>query len=856
MCRRPRARIRGRALKTESADGASGAAGSGWSSSWVDEPTALEAPRTVGVEARFWPRSADLPTLGRAPRRAFCRGALAWRECRVRFCSRSCSPRSALPSPLPPRPSRPTRTTRPTRWERPSRKASCPRASPGPRRSTSSATCPRSRASSPRSTSWAASAGERSPRRGSAWALPCSSTRSASSMGPMSGRSSATSASPTRRWTPRRPAFGRAAPRSCGSMRRRPATGQRASPRRCRRSTRSPPSSTLCSASSGTSTASRTREPASASAAWTPTPTSPSFPPPCPSSPTPPPSRRPTSASPATSTPPWACWRSCTRGAGASGPASTAARWRSPPRAGVGEVRFAEVTLDGPEASTYAIAEAGRRWTLPVGGASGGGGWSGEARLGGWLADGNFRRLDGTAGRTIAGAYANAEQTLHANGPGGRGASVFVQLGLTDDRYSPIRDQLAAGLVWTGLFPGRPADVSGLYASRAGLSGAPGSTSPQDAEWVLELTHAFQITPSFKLQPDLQYVVHAGGDDRNLTLAGPPRSHRVLTRSPRSPKVAPPADRGGILQKSSTVRGRLLASAGAAAVPPPASVSGGPDAARGGSTHRRRRRSRRDHRRAPRRAPRPDPRRVRPAPRRRRLAAGPPAAFAAGPGAPQPARQRPRRRGLRRRHPHPRRLPQPRVPRRGRAAARRLALPRRPRRARRARGADRAAEPRRRRRGAGHRPGRPLGRRHRLRPPLLRRRDRRGDGLPRHAPGGRHDPRLRARRARRAVVRAALPRRADARPLRPHGRQHGLRLRPRRRGAGQRLRRRHPHQLRHPQLSGPRRGPARLRLPRRLEPGRRRLPRHAGPADRERRGEGPLRGHPARRPGGEHLRDR
>ena len=187
-----------------------------------------------------------------------------------------------------------------------------------------------------------------------------------------------------------------------------------------------------------------------------------------------------------------------------------------PTEAGLGELEFVDVQLDGPEASTYAIAEAGRRWEL--GGTGGSSAWPGEAKLGGWLADGDFRRLDGARGERIAGGYLVVQQALHGNGAGGAGPTVFAQLGLTDEDFSPVADQLAAGLVWNALVPNRPDDTTAFYASRAGLSDASGNASPRDAEWVLELTHVFRVTPSVRLQPDLQHVIDAGGEDGDVTL--------------------------------------------------------------------------------------------------------------------------------------------------------------------------------------------------------------------------------------------------------------------------------------------------------------------------------------------------
>ena len=170
-----------------------------------------------------------------------------------------------------------------------------------------------------------------------------------------------------------------------------------------------------------------------------------------------------------------------------------------PTEAGVGDLEFADVRLDGPDVSTYAIGEVGRRWELGGGDGRSGSAWPGEAKLGGWLADGDFRRLDGERGDRVAGGYLVVQQALHGNGAGGAGPTVFAQLGLTDDGFSAVADQLSAGLVWNALVPGRPDDTTAFYASRADLSDAPGNASPRDAEWVLELSHAFQVTPSVRL---------------------------------------------------------------------------------------------------------------------------------------------------------------------------------------------------------------------------------------------------------------------------------------------------------------------------------------------------------------------
>ena len=181
---------------------------------------------------------------------------------------------------------------------------------------------------------------------------------------------------------------------------------------------------------------------------------------------------------------------------------------------GIGTVSFFVVELTGDAASTYALAEAGRRWDL-----AGDGSLPGQAKLGGWLASGEFRQLDGSRGDFISGGYLILQQALYDEGDGQQGLGAFAQLGLTDENYSEVRSQVALGLVYAGPIPGREGDQAGLYVSRAGLSGAAGADLPRDAETTIEATYQIQLRPWLQVQPDLQHVLNAGGDGRDVTLA-------------------------------------------------------------------------------------------------------------------------------------------------------------------------------------------------------------------------------------------------------------------------------------------------------------------------------------------------
>ena len=186
-----------------------------------------------------------------------------------------------------------------------------------------------------------------------------------------------------------------------------------------------------------------------------------------------------------------------------------------PDPAGVGEPRFLDVDLDTPASSTYVIAEAARGWNRT-------GGLPGEAKLGGWLAHGDFNKLDATSpsgNELLAGGYLIVQQALYDESGDGQGLGGFVQVGYTDEEYTATYLHTAAGLVYKGLLPGRDGDRCGVYVSRSQLSDFAGGFE-EDDEWVIEATYIMEVTPWLQVQPDLQHILNAGGDRRDVTFAG------------------------------------------------------------------------------------------------------------------------------------------------------------------------------------------------------------------------------------------------------------------------------------------------------------------------------------------------
>lgn len=108
------------------------------------------------------------------------------------------------------------------------------------------------------------------------------------------------------------------------------------------------------------------------------------------------------------------------------------------------------------------------------------------------------------------GAYINFEQNLTPD------LKVFLNAVVSDDRTSTTDRQVAAGVVYTGLFDSRPQDdvafaigtthVNDRVADEEGIEGS---------EYAAEIYYTWRPTPALQFRPNLQYVYRPGGDSAN-----------------------------------------------------------------------------------------------------------------------------------------------------------------------------------------------------------------------------------------------------------------------------------------------------------------------------------------------------
>jgi porin len=171
-------------------------------------------------------------------------------------------------------------------------------------------------------------------------------------------------------------------------------------------------------------------------------------------------------------------------------------------------------------------------------------GLPGSIRLGAWYHAGEFadQRFDSqglslfdprSAGQPLEhhgnfGVYAVIDQMLwRVPGSSDQGLSAFIRASASPSDRNPVDLYADTGLTYKGLILGRPSDL-------AGIGFAIGRISPQaaaadqakviftgdlmpirDYEAIVELTYQAKITKDWSVQPDIQFILHPGGNGSN-----------------------------------------------------------------------------------------------------------------------------------------------------------------------------------------------------------------------------------------------------------------------------------------------------------------------------------------------------
>ena len=149
-----------------------------------------------------------------------------------------------------------------------------------------------------------------------------------------------------------------------------------------------------------------------------------------------------------------------------------------------------------------------------------------RAALGAWHYTTDFVRLLPPEGSVAPqsrsgtqGFYALLEGDLYRE-PGQflQGLSGFLRVGVADEAVNQIGSYAGAGLVYTGLVPGRTEDVLGLGVSAA-FNGddfrqaqAAGGAPADDKETAVEMSYWMPLLPWLSLQLDAQFILNPSTD--------------------------------------------------------------------------------------------------------------------------------------------------------------------------------------------------------------------------------------------------------------------------------------------------------------------------------------------------------
>lgn len=146
----------------------------------------------------------------------------------------------------------------------------------------------------------------------------------------------------------------------------------------------------------------------------------------------------------------------------------------------------------------------------------------GVYKAGGFYLTGQYRDLGQAGNATQAGdgmIWLLADQRLTREAPGsGRGLSAFGALVFSlTDRANDMSSYFNMGLIYEGLFPGRPRDRTGLaftagwFGSAYNRGRAAAGLAEKSTEGVVELNHLFLLGLGIGLQPDVQWVLRPAG---------------------------------------------------------------------------------------------------------------------------------------------------------------------------------------------------------------------------------------------------------------------------------------------------------------------------------------------------------
>ncbi|MFZ0269662.1 carbohydrate porin [Caulobacter sp.] len=149
---------------------------------------------------------------------------------------------------------------------------------------------------------------------------------------------------------------------------------------------------------------------------------------------------------------------------------------------------------------------------------------------GGWVyteRQPDLRDLDASGDPALSkarGGYVLAEYPFIDGGEAGRSVSGFARLGFSDGDTTPFSSGWQVGVLVERVFASRPDSAfsigveQGVLSSKQRANTFDAGLSPAAAESSVEITYSDKLAPRLALQPDLQVIRRAGGDQDARTV--------------------------------------------------------------------------------------------------------------------------------------------------------------------------------------------------------------------------------------------------------------------------------------------------------------------------------------------------
>jgi porin len=165
---------------------------------------------------------------------------------------------------------------------------------------------------------------------------------------------------------------------------------------------------------------------------------------------------------------------------------------------------------------------------LMIGEAGFGDSW--RLAAGGWFyteRQPDLRDLDANGDRALSkarGGYVLAEYPFIDGGEAGRSVNGFARLGFSDGDTTPFSSGWQAGVLVERVFASRPDSAfsigveQGVLSSKQRANTRDAGVTPADSESSVEITYSDKVAPRVALQPDLQVIRRAGGDQDARTV--------------------------------------------------------------------------------------------------------------------------------------------------------------------------------------------------------------------------------------------------------------------------------------------------------------------------------------------------